>query len=566
MRIAILSWESLHSVAVGGVAVHVTELAAGMARRGHEVHVVTRMAPGQRFHDLIDGVHYHRCPYSGHSEFVDEVNNMCRAMVDRVFIIEDMMGAPLDVVHAHDWLTSNAMIWIKRGRGRRVVLTVHSTEYGRCGNAFHGGRSQRIRDQERAGAYWADHIVTVSQAVKNEISWMYEVPHWKTSVIYNGANPRQYDGFVDPGGTKQVHGIGPLDPVVLFCGRMEWQKGPDLLVEAIPATLRTHPSTKFVFAGDGHMRSQLEHRSRQLGVAHAARFLGRRGGSELTNLYKMCETVCVPSRNEPFGIVVLEAWSARKPVVVTQVGGPNEYVTHEVNGLKIYPHPGSVVWGLGQMFANFDRARWMGQNGRYAVEARFTWDKIVGETLAVYDPAPVGLEGVRPAPASTEASRVRTVVAVPSAAGAEQVVGRGNAPASARAVPSAAGAEAAGGADSDELRVLARLSFRAAGGREAAEPAFAECRRILARSGLRVHLRRRSALVQGDWESVTAAVRECCRIVSRTGIGRIVASIKPAATGAVAEGALAPDEALYVAAPRLVEPGGKIRRHRVSVA
>jgi glycosyltransferase involved in cell wall biosynthesis len=150
--------------------------------------------------------------------------------------------------------------------------------------------------------------------------------------------------------------------------------------------LRAHPAAKFVFAGDGGMRGPLERRAHQLGVAHATRFLGRRNGGELVNLYKMCETLCVPSRNEPFGIVVLEAWSAGKPVVVSQAGGPNEYVTHEINGLKIYPHPGSVVWGLTTLFSNFDRARWMGRNGRYAVESRFAWERIAGETLGVYDP------------------------------------------------------------------------------------------------------------------------------------------------------------------------------------
>jgi glycosyltransferase involved in cell wall biosynthesis len=386
MHIAMLAWESSHSVSVGGVSPHVSELAATLARQGHEVHVITRLAPGQGHYDLIDGVHYQRCPYPGHPDFVEDVNNMCRAFVDRVFAIEDLRGRPFDVVHAHDWLTANAMIWIKRGRGRRGVFTVHSTEYGRCGNVFYDGRAHRIRHQERAGTYWADHVIAVSRVLRDEIAWMYEVPLGKTSVIYNGASPHRFDHFVDPGSIKRQYGIGPMDPTVLYSGRLEWQKGPDLLVEAIPAVLRAHRAAKFVFAGDGSMRGPLERRAHQLGVAHATRFLGRRNGGDLVNLYKMCETLCVPSRNEPFGIVVLEAWSAGKPVVVSQAGGPNEYVTHEINGLKIYPHPGSVVWGLTTLFSNFDWARWMGRNGRYAVESRFAWERIAEQTLGAYDP------------------------------------------------------------------------------------------------------------------------------------------------------------------------------------
>jgi glycosyltransferase involved in cell wall biosynthesis/uncharacterized protein YqgV (UPF0045/DUF77 family) len=488
MRIGLLSWESLHSIAVGGVASHVTELAASLARAGHEVHVFTRMAPGQRFHDLIDGVHYHRCPYPGHPEFVDDVNNMCRAFVERVFVVEDTVG-PFDVVHAHDWLAANAMIWIKQGRGRRGVLTVHATEYARSGSAFHGGRSQRIRDQERAGTYWADRVIAVSQAAKAEIQWMYAVPEWKISVVYNGVSAHRFDIDVDPGEVKKRHAVGPLDPLVLFCGRLESQKGPDLLVEAIPAVLGGHPSAKFMFVGDGGMRGQLEGRARQLGVAHATRFLGFRRDDELIRLFKACETVCVPSRNEPFGIVVLEAWSASKPVVVTQSGGPNEYVSHEVNGLKIYPHPNSVAWGLRTMFANFDRARWMGANGRRAVEQRFTWDQIVGETLAAY-----GFDQAKAAAAKPPA---RAEVLAPTARRF--------------ATPSV------------PVLVQAKLTFR---GNGSLSPVFAACRRALARSGVPFETGRRSAIVSGEWETVASAVRQCCQLVERMGGARLRTSIR----------------------------------------
>jgi glycogen synthase len=121
MRIALLSWESLHSILVGGVAAHVTELGAALERKGHEVHVFTRLGPGQSHYQLIHGVHYHRCPFALHSNFVEEVNNMCRSFVHYVLATEDFLG-PFDIVHAHDWLTANAMIWIKQGRRRKSVL------------------------------------------------------------------------------------------------------------------------------------------------------------------------------------------------------------------------------------------------------------------------------------------------------------------------------------------------------------------------------------------------------------------------------------------------------------
>ena len=139
MRIALLSWESLHSISVGGVAAHVTELGAALERKGNDVHVFTRLGPGQSHYQLIHGVHYHRCPFALHSNFVDEVNNMCRSFVHYVFTTEDLLG-PFDIVHAHDWLAANAMIWIKQGRRRKSIMTFHSTEYGRCGNHFYNGQ------------------------------------------------------------------------------------------------------------------------------------------------------------------------------------------------------------------------------------------------------------------------------------------------------------------------------------------------------------------------------------------------------------------------------------------
>ncbi len=383
MKIALLSWETLHSISVGGVGVHVTELAAALERRGHEVHVFTRMGKGQQWYQRIDGVHYHRCPFPLNANFVAEVDDMCRSFVHHVFQTEDYAG-PFDVIHAHDWLAANAMIWIKQARPRKCIFTIHSTEYGRCGNQFYGGQSEHIRAHERAGAYWCDRLITVSHSLKKEVMWMYEVPEWKISVTFNGVNLHQFDGWIDPKMVRDGYGIGPVDPMVLFVGRMVCQKGPDVLIEAVPSVLRYHPQAKFIFVGDGEMKSHVQWRAARLDIARATRFLGFKSGWELVNLYKACDAVCVPSRNEPFGIVVLEAWSAGKPVIATVNGGPSELIWHEVTGLKIHPHPASIAWGVGILFTNFEWARWMGANGRVAVENAYTWDAVADSALGLY--------------------------------------------------------------------------------------------------------------------------------------------------------------------------------------
>ncbi len=383
MRIALFSWESLHSIAVGGVGAHVTELAAALQRRHHDVHVFTRIGHGQSPYDCIHNVHYHRCSFPLSSNFVDEVNNMCRAFVHECYGVENTIGG-FDVVHAHDWLASNAVVWIKEGRGRKAVLTMHSTEYGRNGNRFFGGQSHRIQDHERHGTFCVDRVVTVSNQLKDEVKWLYQVPDHKCRVIYNGVNAQQFDYPVDSGDIKRQYAIGPLDPTVLFVGRMVVQKGPDILVRAIPHILKYYPQAKFIFAGDGHLKGDVCGIAHSLGVAHAIRVLGDRRGQELLNLFKACDIVAVPSRNEPFGIVILEGWSAFKPVVSTKRGGPAEFVWHGVNGLQVDDTPDSVAWGLGTLLADHNRCRWMGRNGRAAVDAAFSWDRIASQAEEVY--------------------------------------------------------------------------------------------------------------------------------------------------------------------------------------
>jgi glycosyltransferase involved in cell wall biosynthesis len=183
---------------------------------------------------------------------------------------------------------------------------------------------------------------------------------------------------------KDSIGIHPMAPTILFAGRVVYQKGVDILLEAIPHVLKHVPTAVFVVAGDGEMRWDLENASRMRGLGYNIRWLGKVPREPLRGLMKSCDAVCVPSRNEPFGIVILEAWSASKPVVATVIGGPGEFVTHDRTGFSINPNSDSVAWGIGHILANFEHARWMGRNGRREVERRFTWDVVARQTVEAY--------------------------------------------------------------------------------------------------------------------------------------------------------------------------------------
>ncbi len=386
MRIALFSWESLHSILLGGLGVHVTELAAGLERRGHEVHVVTRRGPGQADYDRVEGVHYHRIDHAQDENFVVMMDLMCKAMVHRFHEVTRLVGA-FDLVHAHDWLTANTLAYVRDGWGTPGILTMHSTEYGRDGNVFHDGMARWVRDTEASGCREAKLVIAVSAFLAAELQRIYGVPHDRIHVVPNGVAYHQFDGFIDPGPVKGRYAIGPLDPTIFASGRMMAQKGMDLLVEAVPMVLASYPSAKFIIAGEGPEKAAVMGRAQEIGAAGAIRFLGALPRREYVDLVKASDIVAVPSRNEPFGIVVLEAWAAGKPVVATTAGGPREFVWHDVNGFLVDADPGGLAHGIGSLLADHDHCRALGRNGRLAVEDRFNWDNVARYTEGVYQAA-----------------------------------------------------------------------------------------------------------------------------------------------------------------------------------
>lgn len=383
MRIAMLSWESLHSIPVGGVGVHVTELAAALQRRDHDVHVITRRRDGQNHYDLIDGVHYHRIDHGLSDNFVEMMNDMSRAIAHRFHEVTSMIGN-FEVVHAHDWLTGNAMKYIMDGYGVKSVLTMHSTEYGRDGNQFFDGFARDIRDTEAAACFHADEIISVSHFLADEVERIYQVPRDKMHTIHNGVSYHAFDGMVDPAAVKGRYGIAPMAPTVFAPGRMTVQKGMDMLVDAVPMVLTSYPGTRFVISGSGPAYDGVVGRAHGHAVEHACVFLPTMPRGEYLDLMRACDVVAVPSRNEPFGIVILEAWAAGKPVVASTAGGPREFVWHDVNGFLVDADPGGMAHGIGSLLADHDHCRALGANGRRAVEETFNWDVIASHTEGVY--------------------------------------------------------------------------------------------------------------------------------------------------------------------------------------
>lgn len=385
LKIAMLSWETLHTIAVGGVAPHVTELAGALHGAGHEVHIFTR-AQGEPKDNEILGVHYHEVGYNRHGCMVQDTRNMCGAFVAALNGHESVWGA-FDIVHGHDWLAGPGIMELK-GQGKKVVFTMHSTEGGRNGDMGKGHPG--IKDIERHGCGAADKLIAVSGVLRDEVCGVCGADGGKMTVIYNGihaapiANMPWEDDW--SGNAKEDKGFGRMDPMFLFVGRHTAQKGCDLLIEAIPHILNCRGDAKFVIVGDGHLLAHNQGRVNALGVGHAVSFTGslKSGSAHLKALFRACDAVVVPSRNEPFGIVVLEAWASGKPVVATTSGGPRDFVKPGEDGYLVDPEPGSIAWGCCKILENFEHSRWMGKNAQAKALREFSWEHIAKETEQVY--------------------------------------------------------------------------------------------------------------------------------------------------------------------------------------
>ncbi|TRY49653.1 Glycosyl transferase, family 1 [Cryptosporidium tyzzeri] len=402
LRIAMFSWESLYTHSVGGVSPHVSQLSASLVRLGHEVHLFTRATTSAYIIKVHDGVLYHECPFQLNSDFVTEIINMCNSFVYYMQRWEDGLtkvpdhpmlnnvnnGYRFNICHCHDWLAAPVLTSLRRigNNNRTTILTLHSTEYGRCGNQSYGGQSGRISDIEREGSHTADRLICVSGVLAEEVCRLFGINRNKIKVIFNGINCKTFDSVAmdDAGEVKRQYGIGPLEPTFLCVARMALQKGVDLLIEAVPGILKYRNDTKFIIVGDGHQKDEIVRRSHQLGIYNSIRFVGKKSGDDVIRLYKACDAVVVPSRNEPFGIVVLEGWTAGKPVVATTSGGPRDFLTPNVDGYLVEPCKDSIAWGCCEILKNFDHSRWMGSRGRVKAAYSFSWDSIAQATSFLY--------------------------------------------------------------------------------------------------------------------------------------------------------------------------------------
>jgi len=176
----------------------------------------------------------------------------------------------------------------------------------------------------------------------------------------------------------------PEEKIVLFVGRLVYEKGIHVFVNAVPKVLGK-VNAKFVIVGNGYMKEPLSNLVKSMGLAHKVMFTGFVDDETLKNLQKCADVSVVPSLFEPFGIVALEAMAAKSPVAVSDTGGLSEIVEHSVTGVKVYTeNPDSLAWGIIKVLLDENYANRIKDNAYKRVQENYNWDKISRQTKDVY--------------------------------------------------------------------------------------------------------------------------------------------------------------------------------------
>ncbi len=296
-----------------------------------------------------------------------------------------------DIVVAHDWLSAIGGITVKKEVGLPLAFHVHSTEKGRT----FGNGSEVVSNIELHCGMAADLIVTVSYAMKEELTKL-GFPKDKIQVCYNGVDPQKYNPEeIDKEQIKKIrefYGIKDDELMILFIGRLVGVKGVDKLIMAMPHILQKTPKARLVIVGLGDLQEYLVNLVKITKMDSYIKFRFDFVPEEERILhYAACNVAVFPSLYEPFGIVVLEAMSMEKPVVVgaANVSGMREIVIccgEEQCGYHVNPSdPSDIAWGINNALETPEKMMWLGKNGRRRVLSEFTWDKVAERTLEVYD-------------------------------------------------------------------------------------------------------------------------------------------------------------------------------------
>jgi glycogen synthase len=389
MRVLMLSWEYPPYV-IGGLSQHVSNLVPALAEAGVEVHVV---APNPRNGLTEERIHanatIHRVatPHPGHdgNGLIATTKTNNSSLEQKARELHLRLGG-FDLIHAHEWSVAYSAVAIKYATSLPLVATIHATERGRGQGHLASSEALAINGTEWWLTFEAWRVVTVSHFMADQLTQYFDVPRDKVEVIANGVAMPAYRRLdVAERRAFRNRFAREDERIVFFVGRIVYEKGLHLLIEAASRILAECGPTKFVIAGTGDQLNRLRQYVHQRGLHDRFFFTGFVPDADRDGLFQVADVAVFPSIYEPFGIVALEAMVHRCPVVVAATGGLKEVVRLFETGMTF--HAGSsdsLAWAVGETLRYPERARARAEAALHEVEQHYQWSHIAAHTIAVY--------------------------------------------------------------------------------------------------------------------------------------------------------------------------------------
>ena len=390
MRVLLLSWE-WPPVLYGGLGRHVHALAHALADAGHEVTVVTQHSEGCPYDETVAGVRVVRVPED--PPLVPRVDLLTWVLafnhtLARAALRVGAAERP-DVVHAHDWVVAHAGAAVRDGLGVPLVATIHATEAGRHQGWLPGPENRAIHSIEWWLTAGARRVIACSAHMKWEVTQLFAVPEESADVVVNGLDPRAW--LVDAervAAARAEYAPEPGSPLVVFTGRLEYEKGVHHLLEAVPRLRERHPGVRVAISGRGTYSTELRDLAARLRLGDAVRFTGYLDESSLRALAAAADVAVVPSIYEPFGMVALEAAALGTALVVGDTGGLREVVTHGETGLRFPPGDvAALAEAVARLLGDVGLRERLVAAARGMVERDHAWAGVAAQTVAVYERA-----------------------------------------------------------------------------------------------------------------------------------------------------------------------------------
>ncbi|MFC7447383.1 glycosyltransferase family 4 protein [Rhodococcus daqingensis] len=390
MKVLMVSWE-YPPVVVGGLGRHVHHLATELVEAGHEVVVLSRRPTGTdaSTHPTIthisEGVLVVAVAEDpAHFVFGEDMLAWTLAMGHAMVRAGVALGKPglgdgwqPDVVHAHDWLVAHPAIALAEYFDVPLVSTLHATEAGRHSGWISGTINRQVHSVEWWLANESDSIITCSVSMEDEVTELYGPQLPPITVIRNGIDVTTWNY------RQRAPRSGP--PRLLFVGRLEYEKGVQDIIAALPRIRRSHPGTTLAVAGEGTQFEWLQQEARTNRVLRSVTFLGNLDHTELLSWLHAADAIVLPSRYEPFGIIALEAAAAGTPLVTSTAGGLGEAVVDGVTGMSFLPGDvEGLTSAVREVLDDPAAAQRRAEAARERLTADFDWHRVAVDTAQVY--------------------------------------------------------------------------------------------------------------------------------------------------------------------------------------